>query len=190
MKIDIFNTNNKYSIIYSDPPWKYKDQCRAGKRGAIFKYDLMDLDSICTLPVNHISESNSLLFLWSTGPFLEDAFKVINSWGFKYLTIAFTWVKTTKNNKLFWGMGRYTRSNAEFCLLAKRGKGVKRQAANVLNVVMSKIEEHSKKPDEVRDKIVQLVGNESKKIELFSRKDDSIGWDVWGNETGKFNGDL
>ena len=84
-----------------------------------------------------------------------------------------------KSDTLFWGMGRWTRANAELCLIATKGKP-KRQSAKVHSVVISKIREHSRKPDEVRDKIVELCGN-LPKIELFARQQVE-GWDCWGNE--------
>jgi N6-adenosine-specific RNA methylase IME4 len=77
-------------------------------------------------------------------------------------------------------MGNWTRSNAEICLIATKGKGLKRLSASVHSVLDDRIMHHSKKPDHVRDKIVSLVGNVPR-IELFARN-LSDGWDVWGNE--------
>lgn len=97
-----------------------------------------------------------------------------------YKTIAFVWIKQNKKaNSLFWGMGYWTRSNAEFCILATRGSP-KRQSARVHQVIVSHIEEHSKKPQEARERIVQLMGDVPR-IELFARQ-KTPGWDVWGNE--------
>ena len=98
----------------------------------------------------------------------------------KYKTCAFTWVKQNKkSDSLFWGLGHWTRSNAELCLLAIKGKP-KRISAKVHSVIMSKIREHSQKPDEARDRIVQLFGDVPR-IELFARQKVD-GWDSWGNE--------
>ena len=77
------------------------------------------------------------------------------------------------------GMGRWTRANAEVCLLATKGKP-KRINAGVRQIIESVPEKHSKKPDIVRDKIVDLVG-ELPRVELFARN-ETDGWDVWGNE--------
>ena len=49
-----------------------------------------------------------------------------------------------------------------------------------ISFVISHIEQHSKKPDEVRDKIVKLMGDQPR-VELFARQ-KTPGWDVWGNE--------
>lgn len=111
---------------------------------------------------------------------LPFAFDVITAWGFTYKTVAFVWVKQNKKApSLFWGLGNWTRSNAEFCLLATRGN-IKRVAPNVHSVVMTPIERHSQKPDEVRDRIVKLMGDRPR-IELFARQ-RVLGWDAWGDE--------
>jgi N6-adenosine-specific RNA methylase IME4 len=170
----------KYSIIYSDPPWSYKDKACAGKRGACFKYSVMTLEDIMTLPVCDIAAKDCVLFLWSTFPQLPTALDVIKAWGFTYKTVAFNWVKTTrKTGKLFWGMGHWTRSNPEICLLAVRGKP-KRISAGVHSVIESPVQAHSVKPSEIRDRIVKLMGDVPR-VELFARQRVQ-GWDCWGNE--------
>ena len=111
---------------------------------------------------------------------LPSALRVIESWGFIYNTAAFTWVKKNKKaNTWFWGMGNWTRSNPEICLLAIKGKP-KRMNASVHSIIDRPILSHSEKPPEVRDKIVQLCGD-LPRIELFAR-DITSGWDVWGDE--------
>lgn len=180
MKIDIYNTNKKYDVIYADPPWSYKDKAKAGNRGACCKYQVMKIKEICKLPINQLSKKDSVLFLWTTIPKLNEAFEVIKAWGFTYKTAGFVWIKKNKkSDSLFWGMGRWTRANAEICLIATKGKP-KRISASVHSVVISRIEEHSKKPDEVRKRIVQLCGD-IPRIELFARQYED-GWDCWGNE--------
>lgn len=132
------------------------------------------------LPVNQIADDDCILFIWVTMPKLNEVFDLIRSWGFEYKTVAFTWVKRNKKApSWFWGMGRWTRANAEICLLATKGSP-KRISAAVSSVVDTPIERHSKKPDCVRDKILQLVGDLSR-IELFARE-KTQGWDVWGGE--------
>ena len=181
MKIDIYNTDRKYNIIYADPPWQYKDKALSGKRGVDFKYNTMSLEDIKKLPINDIADKDCLLFLWVTMPQLECAFDLIKSWGFTYKTCAFNWIKKNKKstNTNFWGMGNWTRSNSEICLLAIKGKP-KRMSAKVHQVIESPIQQHSKKPDIVRDKIVELCGD-LQRIELFARN-TTENWDVWGNE--------
>jgi N6-adenosine-specific RNA methylase IME4 len=183
--VDIYNTDRKYEIIYADPPWSYRVWAKeTGGRTARSHYQVMSVEEICKLPVNNIADNNSILFLWATYPNLPEAFKVIDAWGFEYKTVAFTWVKIYKDGKPFVGLGHWTRANAEICLLATKGS-IKRANKNVSQIIISVPEEHSKKPDEARDRIVMLMGDLSR-IELFARQQPD-GWDVWGNEVSKLN---
>lgn len=140
----------------------------------------MDIDKIKALPVGQLAAVDCALFLWITFPCLYEALDVLNAWGFTYKTVAFVWVKQNRQSDgLFWGMGYWTRANAELCILATRGRP-KRKSAGVHQIILSHVEQHSKKPDIVRDKIVALMGD-LPRIELFARQ-KSPGWDVWGNE--------
>lgn len=110
--------------------------------------------------------------------------KVMQAWGFTYKTAAFVWVKKNpKSGTNFWGMGQYTRANAEVCLIgtSKGFKvGEKIKSHRVHQIVEAPFEGHSRKPDEVRKRIVELMGNVPR-IELFAR-DRVPGWDAWGDE--------
>ena len=140
----------------------------------------MELEDICSIPVGELADKNCALFLWVTIPCLIEGLRVVQSWGFTYKTIAFVWVKQNrKADSLFWGMGYWTRSNVELCILASKGHP-RRQDASVHQVIISHVEEHSKKPDEARARIVKLMGDVPR-IELFARQKVS-GWDAWGNE--------
>lgn len=170
--------NKKYQIIYADPPWQYDR--KTGKAIAVDHYTTMSLQEICNLPVEKLADKNCALFLWVTFPQLKEGLSVIQAWGFKYKTAAFVWVKQNKKaDTLFLGLGHWTRSNAEICLLATKGT-VRRKSAYVRQIILSHIEKHSKKPDETRDRIVELIGD-LPRIELFARQ-TTQGWDVWGNE--------
>ena len=151
-----FSITKKYSVIYADPPWRYE---RSKVQGAAEKhYPTMSIDELCALPV----------------------LRLIRAWGFRYRTVAFVWLKRNrKSPSWFYGMGYWTRSNAEICLLATKGKP-KRQSAGVHQFLISPIEQHSKKPDAAREKIVALMGD-LPRIELFARQ-KTPGWDIWGNE--------
>jgi len=142
----------------------------------------MTLNDIKALPVSDIAADNAVLFIWITFPLLVQALEVIESWGFDYKTNGFTWVKRNKKNTntWFWGLGHYTRANAELCLIATKGKGLPRLSRSVHSVVDTPIEGHSKKPDVVRDRIVELFGD-IPRIELFARQRVN-GWDCLGNE--------
>ena len=140
----------------------------------------MGIEELCALPVSEITEKDCVLFLWATFPQLKEALQLIKAWGFTYKTVAFVWLKTNKKALTwFYGLGFWTRGNAGICLLATKGHP-KRQAKNIHQLIISPIEEHSKKPEEARKKIVALMGD-IPRIELFARK-ESPGWDIWGNE--------
>lgn len=169
---------NKYKIIYADPPWEYR--CKKVQGAAEQHYPSMPLDRICDLPVSQYADKDCVLFLWATYPKLKEALAVIEAWGFDYKTIAFVWLKQNKKAKSwFYGLGFWTRGNSELCLLATKGHP-RRISNKVHQFVISPLEQHSKKPDVVREKIVELVGD-LPRLELFARQ-ETVGWDVWGNE--------
>ena len=171
-------TIGQYSVIYADPPWRYSAK---NVQGAAEKhYPTMGIDELCTLPVADLAAPDSVLFLWAMFPQLPEALRLIKAWGFTYKSVAFVWLKKNRKSEgWFYGLGFWTRGNAEICLLATRGHP-KRQAANVHQFIISPIQEHSRKPEEARDKIVALMGDVPR-VELFARQSPP-GWDVWGNE--------
>jgi len=167
----------KYKIIYADPPWRYWE---GGDKNQSKHYGTMDLDGIKALPIKDLADEDCVLFIWVTFPLLDKSFEVIEAWGFSYSTVGFTWVKRNKDSAgFFFGCGGWTRANAELCLIATIGHP-KRKRADVSQIISSKIREHSRKPDETRERIVQLMGDVPR-IELFARQRFE-GWDVWGNE--------
>jgi len=169
--IDTFN------IIYADPPWNYR---RGGNGSARKHYPLMSVSEICALPVQTLTAPDCVLFLWVTFPILPDVFKVIEAWGFSYKSVAFVWVKPNKNKEgWFYGMGNWTRANAEICLLATKGTP-KREARNIQQIISEPRREHSRKPDVTRERIIQLCGD-LPRVELFARETPP-GWAVWGNQ--------
>lgn len=172
----------KYQIIYADPAWKILGWDRNPEvytKSAGHHYQIQEIGWIKALRVRDISDTNCALFLWVTSPVLEESFDVIKSWGFSYSTIAFTWVKKTKNGLWHFGLGAWTRANPEMCLLATKGKP-HRVSKSVRQLIVEPVREHSRKPDRVRDDIVQLMGD-LPRIELFARQ-KTEGWDTWGNE--------
>lgn len=182
MKVDIFNTDKKYNIIYADPPWTFKTYSAKGKekKSAENHYPCMGKQDIQQLPIKSIAAEDCVLLMWVTFPCLQEGLELIERWGFTYKTCGFTWIKQNrKADSLFWGLGYWTRANAEICLLATKGKP-KRVSKSVHQVCMARIMEHSRKPSEIRDRIVQLCGD-LPRIELFARQ-YADGWDCWGNE--------
>lgn len=171
--------NKKFEIIYADPPWDYKGQTQHnGEKGqstggAISHYSTVHLNDLKELDVPSISADNCLLFMWATNPHLDQAIELGKAWGFKYATVGFVW------NKMKTNPGYYTLSQCELCLIFKKGKiPVPRGLRNVRQYVEHKREEHSKKPDSVREAISTMFPNSST-IELFaSKKIKSM--DFWG----------
>lgn len=169
--IDIFTTDKKYRVIYADPPWSYNDrQDTVYHGGAVKHYPTMPLEEICALPVP--AEKDSVLFLWTTSPMLEDSFKVINAWGFKYKS-SFIW------DKVATAMGNYNSVRHEFLLICVRGSCVPDVPKRLDSVVSIERTEHSRKPDEFRQ-IIDTLYPVGSRLEMFAREAHE-GWDVWGN---------
>ena len=114
--------NKKYGVIYADPPWSFKTYSDKGKdRSPEKHYPVLNLGDIISLPVSRIAKDNAVLLMWVIDPLLDQAFKVIDAWGFTYKTVGFTWAKSNKSNMgMFTGLGYWTRCNPEMCLLATK----------------------------------------------------------------------
>ena len=142
-------------------------------------YPTMKTEDICALPVKDLAADNCALIMWATFPKLPEALRVMDAWGFRYVTVAFNWFKTNKAGTPMFGIGYYTKSNSEIALLGIKGK--MKPASNFISqVIVSEREAHSKKPNIVREKIIGLFGD-LPRVELFSRKRVD-GWDCFGNE--------
>lgn len=163
----------KYRVVLADPPWNYSDKRDGKTTGAEDHYPSMTITEISELPVKDIAEENAVLFLWVTSPLLEECFKVIKAWDFKYKT-SFVWDKIKHN------MGHYNSVRHEFLLICTRGSCLPDNKKLFDSVVSIERSEHSKKPEKFREMIDTLYtyGN---KIELFARE-KVRGWEVWGNE--------
>ena len=163
-----------YPVIYADPPWQYAHS-ETDSRKIENHYPTMTLDEICNMPVSNISAKDSILFLWTTSPKLEEGLKVLNSWGFKYTTCAI-WDKQKK------GLGYYFRQNHEILLIGKRGNiptpDPKDRPDSIVSIPKDK---HSAKPLEFHQ-IIENMYPDFSRIELFCR-DPQPKWDVWGNQS-------
>jgi len=176
----------KYEIIYADPPWDYKQSgSKTNSRGmAKQHYKTMKTEDICNMPISRIKTDNAVCVMWATFPNIKEALKVMEAWGFIYKTVCFVWIKKNKKSWTnFWGMGAYTRANAEICLLgiSKKTKASEMvKSHGIHSVIEAPIEKHSKKPDIFREKIIELFG-ELPRVELFAREQNDE-WDVFGDE--------
>jgi len=178
-KIDIFETDKKFRIIYADPPWSYNDKCEAGavQSGGVEvrHYDVMSIDQLCDLPVEEITEKNSVLFMWVTSPLLDECFEVVKAWGFRYKA-SFVWDKVRHN------MGHYNSVRHEFLLICTKGSCLPDEKKLIDSVQsIEKTDKHSEKPVEFMNIIDELYTH-GDRIELFCRQSKKENWFYWGNE--------
>lgn len=167
--------DGKYRIIYADPPWKYNDSGLDDYGHAERHYPPMKISELCALPVCDLTEDNAVLFLWVTSPLLEECFKVITAWGFKYKT-SFIWDKVKHN------FGHYNSVRHELLLICTKGSctpDVQELFDSVQSIERSS--EHSEKPERFRE-IIDTIYPNGNRIELFARKQVEE-WEVWGNES-------
>lgn len=171
------NEPEKYAVIYADPPWQYTsgDQHSTEEQETVLgdHYPSMPLDDICRLPQARLAASDCVLFLWCTSPTLEEAFSVIEAWGFRYKA-SMVWDKVAHN------VGHYVSVRHELLLIATKGQPPK-VTKLVDSVYVEERGEHSAKPEYFRQLIGELYPN-GKRIELFCRGKAADGWDGWGNE--------
>lgn len=192
----------RYSLLLADPPWLYDNkQQNDPARGGI-TYPTLTMKELYDLPIHKIPTDNALLVMWATFPKLMDTYyaskekvggiaikaeynplSIIRNWGFRPLTALFIWVKTNKNGGYYSGLGRYTNSNAEIAIIARKGKGLQRLTKNVKQLIIAPIGKHSAKPREQYTRLFDLYGDVPR-IELFARDSNPPpeGWDAIGLE--------
>jgi N6-adenosine-specific RNA methylase IME4 len=167
----------KYNIIYADPPW----QLKAGSPNLHAKmqgnrelcYPTMTVDEIIQLPISEISDKNSVLFLWTTNKYIEQAYRISRAWGFNPSTMI-VWAKKPKGR----GLGGTFGISTEYLLFARKGT-IKAKERKWSTWFEHKRLKHSEKPDMFRQMIEDCF--DGNKIELFARE-KVRDWDVWGNE--------
>lgn len=171
----------RYRVLYIDPPWYYYGGYHSRNIKIRPPYPMMQFKELASLPIQEIAEDHCALFLWATGPHMDEAIRLIECWGFQYITVAFVWVKTNcKANTIRYTPAYWTMANAEYLLLARKGHP-KRYRVDVKQLIFAPIGKlHSAKPPVFRDRIVDLVKDEPR-IELFART-KAPGWDAIGNE--------
>ena len=178
----------KYQIIYCDPPWNFGNRMYSSNkidhhRAISRAYPVMKTQDICKLPIKDICAENAICFMWVADAFIPEALEVLRAWGFQYKTIAFIWQKKEKSGKQVCYMGQWTMKGSEIVLLGTRGKMTQYLISRKIRQLVEASRErkkHSRKPQIIRDRIVEMFGN-LPRIELFSRQ-KTDGWDVWGNE--------
>lgn len=186
-----------FDVLYLDPPWRFQSNSKANPgRNAMRHYDTMTLKDLAALPIGDLAKPQAAMFLWITTPFFVKGahLPLLKAWRFKASSFGFVWIKLRPKAAGLWldrrdvsfGPGLTTRKATEVCLLAVRGRSLKVRN-DVHEVVLSPRREHSRKPEEVRERIEQYVGPGRRMLELFARS-TRPNWSAWGNETGKFDG--
>lgn len=175
---------NHYGAILADPPWRFRTWSETNQaKSASRHYRLMETRDIESLPVFDLAAPDCVLFLWAIDALLPAAISVGQKWGFVYKTVAFVWVKTSKTGTYPIGTGYWTRANPELCLMFTRGHP-RRISKSVRKLITAQRREHSRKPDECRASIEQLVPGPY--VEMFARS-SRPGWDSWGHQEGKLD---
>ena len=165
--------SKKYDVIYADPAWRYSFS-KSNSRKIENQYPTMTIKEMCDLPVKDLAKENAVLYMWTTSPKLEESFKLIKAWGFKYKTHCI-WDKETI------GMGYWFRGQHEILMVCTKGKFSPPEPKNrISSVIKEKKTKHSKKPLKVRDMIEKWFPNIDR-LEMFARTSGE-NWDVWGNE--------
>ncbi|NPU69982.1 hypothetical protein HL667_33675 [Bradyrhizobium sp. 83012] len=173
--------------IGADPQWKFEPFSAAGDgRSANVHYKTEDLARIKDLPVRELAAEDCALFMWVVDWYLHGGIELMTHWGFEFKTVAFTWAKTNgddvsdpfDDSTWTFGQGYWTRANPEMCLLGTRG-APKRLHADVRQLIVSPLMEHSRKPDAWLERIERLV--DGPYLELNARR-RRPGWVAWGDE--------
>jgi N6-adenosine-specific RNA methylase IME4 len=176
----------RFSTLLVDPPWRFQN--RTGKMAPEHKrlrrYPTMSLQEICELPVSAHANNPSHLYLWCPNALLREGLQVMESWGFKYKT-NIVWYKVRKDGGPDGrGVGFYFRNVTELLLFGIRGSMRTLQPGRTqVNLISTRKQEHSRKPDEVYDIIESC--SPAPYLELFARE-RVPGWAQWGDEVDSY----
>jgi N6-adenosine-specific RNA methylase IME4 len=179
----LITQGRKFKSILIDPPWKFIARSEKGEgRSAGEHYTTTGLDPIKALPLTDLAADDCVMFMWMVDWCPKWALELIEHWGFEHKTTAFTWAKQTESGEGWhMGQGYWTRANPEDCWLATRGHP-QRIHADVRQLVVAPVMEHSRKPDEIHDRIMRLV--DGPYLEIYARRARN-GWVTWGNEISR-----
>jgi len=175
----------KFKVITLDPPWPYDRT--SGQGVANTQYSLMTWDDLYALGplIKAVAAPDCAIFMWTTAPLLIETVDMVRAWRLRYVTKAFSWVKTYTSGGIFFGIGSYTASNTEDVWLLSNGtpkrknKDVSQIVPTVEDAVVAPMGRHSRKPEEIQDRIERLLPGPY--LEIFARRRRD-GWACVGNE--------
>lgn len=180
----------KHSVILADPAWRYQNWTDAANGAAASAYETMLVEEIAAIPVAAWAAKDAVLTLWTTWPKLDEGLRVLEAWGFSYVT-GLPWVKVTPSSgEIYRGIGFWTQSASEVLLIGRRGE---LRRADGVEPVMGLLHgeqrvfyaprtKHSAKPLEVHGWLEALFPGATF-LELFARL-TRPGWTCWGLELG------
>lgn len=171
-----------FKTILADPPWRFTN--RTGKvapeHRRLDRYSTMTMDDIRGLPVVDVTATDAHLYLWVPNALLPDGLRVMEAWGFRYVS-NIIWAKRRRDGGPDGrGVGFYFRNVTEMLLFGVRGSMRTLQPARrQVNMIETRKREHSRKPDEQYPLIESC--SPGPYLELFARYPEP-GWTVWGDE--------
>jgi N6-adenosine-specific RNA methylase IME4 len=171
-----------YDLAVIDPPWHFKTRSPKGQRkSASMHFRTMTLAEIMALPVRELLKDDAIVYLWTTGPLLDEAIATLKAWGITYVA-NFAWRKVSRNGKMQWGTGYWARSCHETVLLGTVGNP---RCFNLPSCFNGVRREHSRKPEEFYQMIIERTPG-LRRADVFAREKRE-GWDCWGDEVWKFS---
>lgn len=177
---------HSYGLIMADPPWDFSlFSAKGGNKSAQKHYRCLPLEEIMAFPVLDLAAPDCMLWMWATAPMLEQQYATVRAWGFTPKT-EMIWRKVTATGKQTFGPGYILRGSHEPIILATRGHP-NFVAKNIRSCFDGVRREHSRKPVEGYE-LAERMLPKARKVELFSRT-NRPGWESWGDEVGKFDGD-
>lgn len=178
----------KFGTVYADPCWNYQNWTHSRNGAASSQYETMKTSDICAIPVSDMAAKDAHLFLWGTWPKLPDALRVMEAWGFEYIT-GFPWIKYTPSSGfLYTGIGFWSQGLSEFVFIGRRGKPKKGKTKPVKGLLCGSEAsfyapraKHSEKPLEIQSWIERVSPGPF--VELFARS-ERPGWTSYGLDLG------
>jgi len=173
----------RYGLIMCDPAWLFQNRSEKGEgKNPVSQYDCMTLEEIQAMPVSLMAADDCILWLWATNPMLDVQMQTLKGWGFEFVTSGH-WAKFTKNGKQHFGTGYCLRGAGEPYLIGKIGKP--KFSASVRSVVLGKVRENSRKPEEAYEAAERLAPEAEHRLDMFTRQ-RRPGWDAFGNQYDEF----